>query len=87
MQRHSFFHPQWNRGFTLIEIPTVIAFILIPIAIALPNFLDAQMPARVTRRKARCAACTSQWTPIAWTGRCIRRNTSAAKAGKVLGWE
>jgi general secretion pathway protein G len=40
------------RGFTLIELLIVIAIILILIAIALPNFLEAQMRAKVTRAKA-----------------------------------
>jgi prepilin-type N-terminal cleavage/methylation domain-containing protein len=39
-------------GFTLIELLIVIAIILILIAIALPNFLDAQTRAKVTRVKA-----------------------------------
>jgi len=43
----------WNRrGFTLIELLIVIAIILILIAIALPNFLEAQLRAKVTRVKA-----------------------------------
>lgn len=37
-----------NSGFTLIELLIVIAIILILIAIALPNFLEAQMRAKVT---------------------------------------
>lgn len=37
------------RGFTLIELLIVIAIILILIAIALPNFLEAQLRAKVTR--------------------------------------
>ena len=37
------------RGFTLIELLIVIAIILILIAIALPNFLEAQMRAKVTK--------------------------------------
>jgi prepilin-type N-terminal cleavage/methylation domain-containing protein len=37
------------RGFTLIELLIVIAIILILIAIALPNFLEAQMRAKVAR--------------------------------------
>lgn len=37
------------RGFTLIELLIVIAIILILIAIALPNFLEAQIRAKVTR--------------------------------------
>ena len=36
-----------SRGFTLIELLIVIAIILILIAIALPNFLEAQIRARV----------------------------------------
>ena len=38
-----------NGGFTLIELLIVIAIILILIAIALPNFLEAQERARVVR--------------------------------------
>lgn len=38
-------------GFTLIELLIVIAIILILIAIALPNFLEAQTRARVARAK------------------------------------
>ncbi|MCB9768622.1 MAG: prepilin-type N-terminal cleavage/methylation domain-containing protein [Candidatus Omnitrophica bacterium] len=38
-------------GFTLIELLIVIAIILILIAIALPNFLEAQIRARVVRTK------------------------------------
>lgn len=36
-------------GFTLIELLIVIAIILILISIALPNFLDAQARAKVTK--------------------------------------
>ncbi len=39
------------KGFTLIELLIVIAIILILIAIALPNFLEAQIRAKVTRAK------------------------------------
>jgi prepilin-type N-terminal cleavage/methylation domain-containing protein len=39
-------------GFTLIELLIVIAIILILISIALPNFLEAQIRARVTRAKS-----------------------------------
>ncbi|MCK6497527.1 prepilin-type N-terminal cleavage/methylation domain-containing protein [bacterium] len=41
-----------KRGFTLIELLIVIAIILILIAIALPNFLEAQVRAKVTRANA-----------------------------------
>ena len=40
-----------GKGFTLIELLIVIAIILILIAIALPNFLNAQIRARVTKAK------------------------------------
>ncbi len=40
---------KFRRGFTLIELLIVIAIILILIAIALPNFLEAQERARVVR--------------------------------------
>lgn len=40
-----------RRGFTLIELLIVIAIILILIAIALPNFLEAQIRAKVTRAR------------------------------------
>jgi len=40
------------RAFTLIELLIVIAIILILIAIALPNFLEAQIRAKVTRVRA-----------------------------------
>ena len=43
---------QTTRAFTLIELLIVIAIILILIAIALPNFLEAQIRAKVTRAEA-----------------------------------
>lgn len=41
-----------SRGFTLIELLIVIAIILILIAIALPNFLEARIRAEVTKALA-----------------------------------
>jgi prepilin-type N-terminal cleavage/methylation domain-containing protein len=42
----------YARGFTLIELLIVIAIILILIAISLPNFLEAQARAKLTRARA-----------------------------------
>jgi len=50
MQRMRVHHS--HHGFTLIELLIVIAIILILIAIALPNFLEAQIRAKVTKAKA-----------------------------------
>lgn len=44
--------PFGTRAFTLIELLIVIAIILILIAIALPNFLEAQVRAKITKCEA-----------------------------------
>jgi prepilin-type N-terminal cleavage/methylation domain-containing protein len=51
MTKQRFFSSYRSEGFTLIELLIVIAIILILIAIALPNFLEAQIRAKVTRAK------------------------------------
>lgn len=40
---------EFRRGFTLVELLVVIAIILILISIALPNFMDALVRAKVTK--------------------------------------
>ena len=50
--RSSRFRMTRRTGFTLIELLIVIAIILILIAIALPNFLESQMRAKVARVQA-----------------------------------
>ena len=42
----------WRKGFTLIELLVVIAIIAILALIALPNFLEAQIRAKISRAKA-----------------------------------
>jgi prepilin-type N-terminal cleavage/methylation domain-containing protein len=51
MFRFAFGSPTRRTGFTLIELLIVIAIILILIAIALPNFLEAQIRAKITKAK------------------------------------
>lgn len=52
MDRTLVYRKRNTHGFTLIELLIVIAIILILIAIALPNFLEAQARAKVTREQS-----------------------------------
>lgn len=60
-----------DRGFTLIELLIVIAIILILIAIALPNFLEAQIRARVTAAQGdmRSTATALEAYSVDWRGK------------------
>lgn len=47
------------KGFTLIELLIVVAIIAILTAIAMPNFLEAQTRAKVSRAKSDILALTT----------------------------
>ncbi len=51
MKPAHFHHRPPRRGFTLIELLIVIAIILILVAIALPNFMEAQIRAKIAKVK------------------------------------
>ncbi|NUN96104.1 MAG: prepilin-type N-terminal cleavage/methylation domain-containing protein [Candidatus Omnitrophica bacterium] len=60
-----------ERGFTLIELLIVIAIILVLIAMALPNFLEAQLRARVTSAQGsmKSTATALEAYAVDWRGR------------------
>lgn len=65
-----------RNGFTLIELLIVIAIILILIAIALPNFLEAQVRAKVAHARAemKTLVTATESYLIDWRGREPRTN-------------
>lgn len=50
---------KFEKGFTLIELLIVITIILILIAIALPNFLEAQTRSKITKVKSEMKSISS----------------------------
>jgi MSHA pilin protein MshA len=75
-----------EKGFTLVELVTVIAVLGILAAVALPKFTDLQSQARVAKAQAlygqlKAAAATARATALANNVNCI---TSASLAGGVV---
>jgi prepilin-type N-terminal cleavage/methylation domain-containing protein len=82
-------------GFTLIELLVVVAIIAILAAIALPNFLEAQTRAKVSRARAdlRTVVTALETYRVDWNGYPTYHYSDAANSylefhigGKVPAW-
>jgi len=70
------------RGFTLIELLIVIAIILILISIALPNFIEAQIRAKVTRNLSEFKSINSALEMYVGDYRQYPGNTAKTRGSK-----
>ena len=86
MKLQSVQHQGWA-GFTLIELLIVIAIILILISIALPNFLEAQVRAKVAnaRGEVRSLMIATEMYKNDWGGREPKTNMTAS-SGTYSSW-
>jgi prepilin-type N-terminal cleavage/methylation domain-containing protein len=65
MQERSFAMTRCRRGFTLIELLIVVGIISILAAIALPNFLEAQVRSKLARIKSDLRTVSIAWEAYA----------------------
>lgn len=75
-----------NRGFTLIELLIVVAIIAILAAIAIPNFLLAQVRAKVSRVQGEFRSLATAIESYSVDQGAYPGNVDANRHGEVLSW-